>query len=63
MSFSDYTHISTYHETTNYLKQKLPTHLKEIKYGIVCGSGLGGLVNCFDQDTVEFEYKVLLLYP
>jgi purine nucleoside phosphorylase len=48
---------TTFDETANYLRQKLPSELQVIRLGVVCGSGLGGLVECFDKDPIEFNYK------
>ncbi|KAI9277615.1 nucleoside phosphorylase domain-containing protein [Sporodiniella umbellata] len=48
----------TYKITAEYLAQKLPANLKKVKLGIICGSGLGGLVDGIDPSTkIEFEYK------
>lgn len=44
-------------ETADYVRSKLPESLQKPKVAIVCGSGLGGLV-----DTVEAESKVELAY-
>ena len=55
---SDYYSYSTYEETINYLKAKLPPQFQNIQIGIVCGSGLGGLENTLIGDKVEFLYKV-----
>ncbi|KAI8973449.1 hsp7-like protein [Mycotypha africana] len=48
----------TYRNSADYLKSKLPADFQEPKLGIICGSGLGGLVDTIDQSTcVEFLYK------
>ncbi|KAF2679016.1 hypothetical protein K458DRAFT_422676 [Lentithecium fluviatile CBS 122367] len=44
-------------ETAAYVRSKLPEVLQKPKVAIVCGSGLGGLV-----DTIEAEPKVELAY-
>jgi purine-nucleoside phosphorylase len=56
MKANKYFDIKTYQETAGFLKSKLPEKLQKIKLGIVCGSGLGGLVDCFDDVPVEFHY-------
>ncbi|KAL2918235.1 Purine nucleoside phosphorylase [Polyrhizophydium stewartii] len=53
---ADYFSKATYDETAAYLRDRLPDGLKRIQVGIVCGSGLGGLVSTL-ENTVEFEYK------
>lgn len=55
---TDYYDIATYEATVTYLQTRLPPALARVEAGIVCGSGLGGLVKCFDGETVEFDYKV-----
>jgi purine-nucleoside phosphorylase len=55
----NYFSIETYKETIQFLQQRLPSHLQQIKLGIVCGSGLGGLVECFDETPIEFSYTDL----
>jgi purine-nucleoside phosphorylase len=44
-------------ETAAYVRSKLPEALQNPKVAIVCGSGLGGIV-----DTIESEPKVELAY-
>jgi purine-nucleoside phosphorylase len=44
-------------ETAAYVRSKLPEALQKPKVAIVCGSGLGGIV-----DTIESEPKVELAY-
>jgi purine-nucleoside phosphorylase len=44
-------------ETAEYVRAKLPANLQNPKVAIVCGSGLGGLV-----DTIEPQPKVELAY-
>jgi hypothetical protein len=44
-------------ETASHIRSKLPSTLQNPKVAIVCGSGLGGLV-----DTIEDEPKVSLAY-
>jgi purine-nucleoside phosphorylase len=44
-------------ETAAYVRSKLPDALQNPKVAIVCGSGLGGLV-----DTIESNPKVELAY-
>ncbi|KAJ3309088.1 hypothetical protein HDV04_000510 [Boothiomyces sp. JEL0838] len=63
VSTSNYFDITTYQETATFLIDKLPSHLKTIKLGVVCGSGLGGLVECFDGETVSFDYKDIPHFP
>jgi purine-nucleoside phosphorylase len=59
MKLNKYFEINTYHETAEFLKARLPSNLHHIKLGVVCGSGLGGLVECFDEPPVEFSYTDL----
>lgn len=48
----------TYQNSADYLTSKLPDHFKTVELGVICGSGLGGLVDTIDQSTkVEFSYK------
>ncbi|RKP01660.1 hypothetical protein CXG81DRAFT_11713 [Caulochytrium protostelioides] len=50
--------LETYQETTAFLRQRLPAALQCPQFGIVCGSGLGGLVDELDPaTTVTFDYK------
>ena len=53
----EYFDIKTYNSTISYLRSRLPQNLQNFKVGIICGSGLGGLVKCFDSDTVQVDYK------
>ena len=53
----DYFASETYSQTAEYLRSKLPTELKTVGVGIVCGSGLGGLVDALQQPIVELHYK------
>jgi purine-nucleoside phosphorylase len=57
MSQMEYFDINTYHKTIEYLRSRLPVELHQVKAGIICGSGLGGLVKCFDSEIVEVDYK------
>jgi len=52
----DYLSQATYTETADFLLGRLPETLKSIEFGVVCGSGLGGLSNLL-VDPVVFEYK------
>jgi purine-nucleoside phosphorylase len=48
----------TYKASAEYIASKLPADFKNVKLGIICGSGLGGLVTTIDQKTkVEFSYQ------
>ncbi|KAI9274544.1 nucleoside phosphorylase domain-containing protein [Phascolomyces articulosus] len=48
---------TTYNCSYNFLKEKLPAHFHNVRLGIICGSGLGGLVDTIDQSSkVEFPY-------
>ena len=53
----EYFDISTYDKTIKYLFTRLPIELQNVQAGIICGSGLGGLVNCFDSEKIEIDYK------
>ena len=47
----------TYRTAADYLTERLPEHFKNVKLGIICGSGLGGLVDTIEQSSkVEFPY-------
>jgi len=47
-----------YHKSADYLKSRLGEEFQQVKLGIICGSGLGGLVNTIDTTTqVEFMYQ------
>lgn len=49
---------TTIQSTAAFLKDKLPEHFQSVKLGVICGSGLGGLVDTIDQSSkVEFAYK------
>jgi len=49
---------STIQSTAAFLKQKLPDHFQSVQLGIICGSGLGGLVDTIDPSTkIEFAYR------
>lgn len=48
----------TYKTSAEFLTSKLPEEFKKVELGVICGSGLGGLVDTIDQSTkVEFVYK------
>ncbi|KAI9469890.1 MAG: nucleoside phosphorylase domain-containing protein [Benjaminiella poitrasii] len=48
----------TYKTSSDYLISKLPKEFHTVQLGIICGSGLGGLVDTIDPSTkVEFLYK------
>ncbi|KAG1440536.1 hypothetical protein G6F56_011879 [Rhizopus delemar] len=48
----------TYRASAEYIASKLPVAFQNVKLGIICGSGLGGLVTTIDQETkVDLEYK------
>ena len=53
----EYFDVKTYQYTIDYLLSRLSIDLKEVQVGIICGSGLGGLVNCFDSERIEIDYK------
>lgn len=49
---------TTYQVSVEYLTSKLPKEFQETKLGVICGSGLGGLVDTIDPSTkIEFLYK------
>ena len=49
---------ATYNSCHEFLKEQLPKHFHNVRLGIICGSGLGGLVDTIDQSTkVEFHYS------
>lgn len=48
----------SYQVSADYLKSKLPEEFQNVKLGVICGSGLGGLVDTIDEKTkIEFAYK------
>lgn len=48
----------TYQVSADYLRSKLPQEFQNVQLGVICGSGLGGLVDTIDEKTkVEFAYK------
>lgn len=56
MAISTYT-FEEYQTTADYLTSHLPEEFKRVELGVICGSGLGGLVDTIDQSTkVEFPY-------
>lgn len=49
---------ATYQASADYLTSNLPKEFQNVELGVICGSGLGGLVETIDQSTkVEFLYK------
>ncbi|KAG9286881.1 hypothetical protein G9A89_012431 [Geosiphon pyriformis] len=44
-------------DTIEYLRSRLPKWACEPKVAIICGSGLGGLVNTLDKTRIEFDYS------
>ncbi|KAI8644656.1 nucleoside phosphorylase domain-containing protein [Parasitella parasitica] len=47
-----------YQASADYLSENLPKEFHNVVLGVICGSGLGGLVETIDADTkVEFLYK------
>ena len=51
---------TVYTTSLNYLRLKLPAGLSHPKVAIICGSGLGGLVDIIDEadcKKVEFKYE------
>lgn len=54
-------------EVLLYLQSRLPVAFQgeeAIRFGVVCGSGLGGLVDLFDQSTrVEVPYETIPNFP
>ena len=57
----EYFDIKTYHTTIDYLRSRLPLELHQVKVGIICGSGLGGLVNCFDSESNMTAVLIIIL--
>lgn len=50
--------LETYQASADYLTSRLPEEFKRVELGIICGSGLGGLVDTIDQSTKkEFSYS------
>lgn len=49
---------STYTSASNFLQEQVPEDFKNVRLGIICGSGLGGLVDTIEQSTkIEFQYS------
>lgn len=49
---------ATYQASADFLTSNLPDEFQSMKLGVICGSGLGGLVDTIDQSTkIEFLYK------
>jgi purine-nucleoside phosphorylase len=49
---------ATYQTSAEYLTSNLPKEFHNVELGVICGSGLGGLVDTIDQSSkVEFLYK------
>lgn len=56
MANSTYT-FEDYRKTANYLASRLPEDFMRVELGVICGSGLGGLVDTIDPSTkFEFPY-------
>ncbi|KAI9322431.1 purine nucleoside phosphorylase [Dichotomocladium elegans] len=48
---------ATYEASVNYLNSLIPDHFKKPKLGVICGSGLGGLVDTIDPSSkIEIPY-------
>lgn len=46
-----------YASAAKYLKEQIPEHYHAVRLAVICGSGLGGLVNTIEQSTkIEFAY-------
>lgn len=51
-------------ETADYVRSKLPEALQKPRVAIVCGSGLGGLVDTIDAEPkVELAYSTIPNFP
>ena len=50
--------MEMYETTVSYIRSQLPTSFHHPKLAIVCGSGLGGLVDTLKGPIFELEYKV-----
>lgn len=49
---------ATYQTSADFLTSNLPKEFHNVELGVICGSGLGGLVDTIDQTSkVEFLYK------
>ena len=53
--------IQLYHETVASLPESIRSTAWEI--GVVCGSGLGGLVDCFEGPTTHIAYQDIAHFP
>ncbi|KAI9304237.1 purine nucleoside phosphorylase [Cunninghamella echinulata] len=48
----------TYQTSVSYIKERIPDHFHSVKLGIICGTGLGTLVETIDPTTkIELSYK------
>ncbi|KXT13694.1 hypothetical protein AC579_8125 [Pseudocercospora musae] len=50
-------------ETADFVRAKLPEHLKRPRVAIVCGSGLGGLARTVNEGTETWDYKDVPNFP
>lgn len=49
---------ATYRAACQFLNERIPDHFKNARLGIICGSGLGGLVDTIEQSSkIEFAYS------
>ncbi len=49
--------MEMYMESAEFLREKIPTSLREPRVAIICGSGLGGLAGTLhNKEKVEFDY-------
>lgn len=51
-------------EAATFLKERLPDSLRSPRVGIVCGTGLGGLVHTIgDTPRAEYDYSSIPHFP
>ena len=56
--------VKLYEEAASFLKARLPENLQKPKVAIICGSGLGGLVDTVQKSSrVEFDYVSIPHFP
>lgn len=48
----------TYQTSASYIKERIPEHYQNVKLGVICGTGLGTLVETIDPITkIELSYS------
>lgn len=50
-------------EAVQILRHSIPDTLKQLRVGIICGSGLGGLADAVSDPRVEVPYSDIPFFP